>query len=177
SLVCLAVAVSLGIGEVIARYRVHAWPFQRERATFSHMTAKETSLRWRFSPSQGRNSLGLSNREIGQKSLLGLRLLFLGDSLVWTGDTSSGELYTEVVERNVNAQLQEQSIQIEVINAGVPGYTTYQEVEFLKVYGFDMQPDVVLLGFVFNDVYYPYLHKPTEETLLDIEPESRLHRF
>jgi hypothetical protein len=31
---------------------------------------------------------------------------------------------------------------IEVINAGIPGYTTYQELEFLKVYGLDMKPDL-----------------------------------
>src|SRR5215831_13184093 len=29
----------------------------------------------------------------------------------------------------------------EVINAGIPGYTTYQELEFLKIYGLYMEPD------------------------------------
>jgi hypothetical protein len=34
---------------------------------------------------------------------------------------------------------------LEVINAGIPGYTTYQEFEFLKIYALDMEPDVVVL--------------------------------
>ncbi len=50
--------------------------------------------------------------------------------------------------------------EFEIVNAGIPGYTTYQELEFLKIYGLEMNPDMVILGFVFNDVYYKYLHKP-----------------
>ncbi len=66
---------------------------------------------------------------------------------------------------------------IEVINAGIPGYTTYQEMEFLKAYGLDMEPDMVILGFVFNDLFYKYLHKPTEKELLSHEPQAELNRF
>ena len=61
------------------------------------------------------------------------RLLFLGDSLIWSGDTSSGELYTEVLERRLNARALNSPLAFEVINAGIPGYTTYQELEFLKM--------------------------------------------
>jgi hypothetical protein len=46
-----------------------------------------------------------------------------------------------------------------VINAGMPGYTTYQELEFLKLYGLEMEPDLVVLGFVFNDVVANELEK------------------
>jgi hypothetical protein len=56
----------------------------------------------------------------------------------------------------------------------VPGYTTYQELEFLKIYGLDMKPDLVILGFVFNDLFYPYLHRPTKHGLLSDDPESLL---
>lgn len=64
-----------------------------------------------------------------------------------------------------------------MINAGIPGYTTYQELEFLNLYSLDMQPDVVVLGFVFKDVYYRYLHKPTRDNILGSEPEVHLHHF
>jgi hypothetical protein len=59
----------------------------------------------------------------------------------------------------------------------VPGYTTYQELEFLKIYGLAMEPDLVVLGYVFNDLHYKYLHKPTHRGLLDHEPSSHLRRF
>ena len=169
------------IGEIIIRFNVAAWPFQPEPKEIPYLTAKDINLRWRFSQKGGEkilwlrtNSLGLRNREIVRKKEDVFRILFLGDSLVWLGDTSSGKLYTEVVEENLNNLLDDKNI--EVVNAGIPGYTTYQELEFLNVYGLDMQPDLVILGFVFNDVY-KYLHRTTEEKILAHEPEVSLHRF
>ena len=66
---------------------------------------------------------------------------------------------------------------IEVINAGIPGYTTYQELEFLKIYGLQMEPDLVVLGFVFNDLYYKHLCRPKEDQLLAFDPLSARYRF
>lgn len=165
------------IGECLARYIIKAWPFEPNTITFPHLTSRDKNLRWRFSPQNGLNSLGLRNREIGRKEEYQYRILYLGDSMIWTGETTSGELYTKVIERNLNEELRAQDKKIEVINAGIPGYTTYQELEFLKVYGLDMQPDLVILGFVFNDLYYKYLSKPTEKTMLGREPRVQLYRF
>ena len=176
-LLAAATCLALLLGETAIRYRHHAWPFEDEIHRLDHLTDRDAALRWRFSPTKGRNSLGLRNREVGPKPVGVCRILFLGDSLVWSGETSSGKLYTEVLEARLNDRLDGEATSFEVINAGVPGYTTYQELEFLKVYGLDMEPDVVVLGFVFNDVYYKYLHKPTERGILDSEPTSRLHRF
>ncbi|MEJ2230757.1 MAG: hypothetical protein P8X46_06220, partial [Nitrospirales bacterium] len=54
------------------------------------------------------------------------RILFLGDSLIWSGETSSGQLYTEVLEDRLNSRFSNRDNFFEVINAGIPGYTTYQ---------------------------------------------------
>jgi lysophospholipase L1-like esterase len=176
ALLAISSLCALLIGESLARLRVGAWPFEPPPRDMPYLTEKDANLRWRFSPEDGRNSLGLRNREIGAKGAGVCRILFLGDSLVWSGETSSGELYTQVVEENLNAAAGS-GAGVEAINAGVPGYTTYQELEFLKVYGLDMQPDLVILGFVFNDVFYKYLSRPTEANLLDRDPATRLHRF
>jgi lysophospholipase L1-like esterase len=120
--------------------------------------------------------LGLRNQEVAPKRPGTLRILFVGDSLVWSGETSSGDLYTKVLEQRLNARSMNK-VHFDVINAGIPGYTTYQELEFLKIYGLDMEPDLVVLGFVFNDVYYKYLHKPTKEKVLGREPAAHLHHF
>jgi hypothetical protein len=40
-----------------------------------------------------------------------------------------------------------------------------------------MEPDRVLVGFVFNDVYHPYLHIPGPDVNLALEPATRLSRF
>ena len=142
-----------------------------------YLTPKDATLGWRFSGKDGRNSLGLRNREVGAKNPQDFRILFLEDSLIWSGDTSKGKLYTEVIESSLSQALRRPATRVEVINAGISGYTTYQELEFLKLYGLDMQPDLVVLGFVFNDLYYPYLHKPTAGRMLDMEPSILLHRF
>lgn len=178
-LVLLASSVSLTIMacELVLRYAITAPPFERALFVPSYLTWRDAPLRWRFSPAEGRNSLGLRNRELSPKNTGAYRILFLGDSLIWSGETSAGALYTEVLEHRLNSRLSNGSHVFEVINAGIPGYTTYQELEFLRIYGIDMSPDIVVLGFVFNDLYYKYLHKPTNQTLLGGEPTARLHRL
>jgi lysophospholipase L1-like esterase len=156
---------------------IPAWPFENTLYTPDYLSLRDAPLRWRFSPGGGRNSLGLRNRELAAKRPSTLRMLVIGDSLVWSGETSSGPLYTEVLEERLNTRSLTNGNSFEVINAGIPGYTTYQELEFLKIYGLDMDPDIVILGFVFNDVYYKYLHKPTKEKLLGREPAAHLHHF
>lgn len=147
-----------------------------------YLTSRDDTLRYRFAPGERLNSggqlssLGLRNREITEKRDQ-IRVLFLGDSLIWSGETSSGELYTQVIERSLNQNVGKGSREVEVINAGIPGYTTYQESEFLKIYGLDMKPDLVILGVVFNDLYYKYLHKPQKGKILGIEPSIHLNRF
>ena len=164
------------LGEITVRFVVSAWPFEKPLKVLGHLNEQDKNLRWRFSPGEGRNSLGLKEKEVYDKHRAVFRILFLGDSLVFSGETSSGQLYTKVIEEHLNKATPDRQ-KVEVLNAGIPGYTTYQELEFLKVYGLGMNPDLVVLGFVFNDVYYKYLHKPTERKLLDLEPAVRLHTF
>jgi lysophospholipase L1-like esterase len=172
SLVCAFI-----LGEVAARYIIKAWPFETPKIIIPYLKDKDVNLRWRYPAWKGLNSLGLKNREIGTKPGHRFRILYLGDSLVWSGETSSGELYTQIIERTLNKDFGRGKGDFEVINAGVPGFTTYQELEFLKEYGLDMQPDLVVLGFVFNDVYYKYLSKPEKGKLLGRDPDIQLHRF
>lgn len=176
-LLIFSTCFALLVCEFVIRYRIEAWPFESAPYVPDYLTTRDTTLRWRFSSAGGRNSLGLRNRELGPKQTGTYRVLFLGDSLVWSGETSSDELYTAVLERQLNSLSPNDSNSFEIVNAGIPGYTTYQELEFLKIYGIDMQPDLVILGFALNDVYYKYLHKPTKQKLLGPEPTSHLHRF
>jgi lysophospholipase L1-like esterase len=164
--------------EMRERYRLEAWPFETPLHVPDYLSARDAPLRWRFSSRDGRNSLGLRNRELEPKHAGTRRILFLGDSLIWSGETSSGELYTAVLEQRLNSRSRGRHARVEVINAGVPGYTTYQQLEFLKIYGLEMKPDLVVLGFVLNDVFYKYLHKPTgHDRLLNIDPAVHRYRF
>ena len=100
-LVATAGLLALELG---ARYQFAAWPFETPLQVPDYLSTRDAPLRWRFSSNNGRNSLGLRNRELEPKKPGTRRILFLGDSLIWSGETSSGELYTTVVERRLNSR-------------------------------------------------------------------------
>jgi N-acetylglucosaminyldiphosphoundecaprenol N-acetyl-beta-D-mannosaminyltransferase len=93
------------------------------------------------------NSLGLrEDREYGPPRPGVRRILALGDS--FTMGYSVAQERTWV--RRLEAQLGER---FEVINAGVPGYSTWQELAYLEEEGLALAPEVVLLGFFLgNDI-------------------------
>jgi lysophospholipase L1-like esterase len=78
-----------------------------------------------------------------------LRILCLGDSVVFGYGVAREKAFPAVIAEllaTVNP-----GNRFEVINAGIPGYNTVQEVRFLEVEGSRYQPDLVLLFFVIND--------------------------
>jgi hypothetical protein len=47
------------LGELLVRYLIPAWPFETALYMPDHLTPRDIPLQWRFSPLDGRNSLGL----------------------------------------------------------------------------------------------------------------------
>jgi len=81
-------------------------------------------------------------------------LLFLGDSVVFghylgDEDTLPAQLQA-LLETRLGGDLQ-------VVNAGVPGFSTFQEVALYRTRGRPLRPDAVLLGFCLNDVTERYV--------------------
>lgn len=81
------------------------------------------------------------------------RVLALGDS------NAFGWAIPE--EATVAAQLEEAlgslaQAPVEVVNAGVPGYSAYQEAAWLDAYASDFEPDCVIVLFVANDMGLPH---------------------
>jgi hypothetical protein len=77
-----------------------------------------------------------------------VRVLALGDSYTLGFEVGQGQTYGAVLER----WLRKQGIDAEVINAGVSGFSTAEELVFLRQEGLRFRPDVVILGFFGNDV-------------------------
>ncbi len=71
------------------------------------------------------------------------RVLVAGDSFVWGFGVAQGEIFTERME----AALRD----VEVINAGVSGYSTDQELLWLRNEGMKYRPDLVILVVSGND--------------------------
>jgi hypothetical protein len=103
------------------------------------------------------NSKGLRDREYAYERSAGKRrILALGDSFVWGYGVEQQETFSEVLETLLP--------DVEVINAGVAGYGTDQELLWLRSEGVRYRPDVVVLVMCGNDdfennrdrVYYVY---------------------
>lgn len=94
------------------------------------------------------NSLGLRNREILDKSADSYRILSLGESSTFGTLVSSKETYSYLLEKEIGV-INDKNL--EVINAGVPGYSSFQGLTFLQKHGLALKPDAVMLYFGFND--------------------------
>ncbi len=96
------------------------------------------------------NSLGFRDHELsGSKAKSELRVLCLGDSCTYGSGVPMGDSFPELLE-GMLAGVDRTRI-FEVINAGFPGYTCFQGFELLKMLGKELQPDIVLASFGFNE--------------------------
>jgi lysophospholipase L1-like esterase len=135
---------------------------QDDRSTFTELVRNDSELFWRLSPQirladdrgpfQGviSNRQGLrEDHEIPfQKDPAQLRILCLGDSCTFGYLLSHDQTYVEMLE----SRLQERcSAPVECINAGVPGYTSFQGLQYLRTEGLRYQPDLVILDFGWNE--------------------------
>jgi hypothetical protein len=92
------------------------------------------------------NSLGLRGRReyAYQKPPGVLRLLVLGDSFTFGQDVSDDDTYCRQLEQRLPGA--------EVLNFGVHGYGHDQMLLYLREEGVKYRPDVVLLGFLYDDM-------------------------
>jgi lysophospholipase L1-like esterase len=121
-------------------------------ATRSGYVIADKDLTWRLNPNvkgyRAPNREGF--RDFPYKPDANIKVLLLGDSISW-GDLvpHTEDIYPQVCEKLLT---KETGATFEIINTGVPGYSTLQELKFLQLYGKKYKPDVVVLQFCLNDV-------------------------
>lgn len=97
------------------------------------------------------NSHGLRDDEMPMTKPPGeTRILALGDSFTFALGVQFDDLYVQQLERKLQTLHPDRTFQ--VINAGVAGYNTTQELVFLLTDGIQYQPDVITVGFYWNDL-------------------------
>lgn len=95
------------------------------------------------------NRLGYRDRDHDVVKAAGVyRVVVLGDSIAAGLFISA---YENTFPALLEVRLREHGVNAEVINFGVNGYNTQQEVETLKDRGLQFSPDLVLLAYCFND--------------------------
>ncbi|MBI1880071.1 MAG: hypothetical protein HYR94_17940 [Chloroflexi bacterium] len=94
------------------------------------------------------NEFGFNDRDYPHQKAPGVyRILILSDSFNWAGGMEGN--YTAILERKLQAKFGDR---VEVINAGYASTHTGEELEILKKFGVQYNPDLVILGFfVGND--------------------------
>lgn len=111
---------------------------------------------YRLAPYQGRsvhvNALGLRGREVQvTKRADTLRVLMLGGSTTFGfGATSDDTTIPANLERILRQRL---GFPVEVLNAGVPGYDSAQEMAQLQQRWLRLRPDLVIIYDGANDLY------------------------
>ncbi len=106
-------------------------------------------------PSQ-RNSLGFRDVEHRPGRLPGTyRIVVIGDSIAkGLGVQDPADIFPSVMADRLDAA----GLRADVVNLGVEGYNTQQEVEMLREKGLRFHPDLVVLAYCLNDRDWPAHH-------------------
>ena len=97
---------------------------------------------------------GRRDREYSkQKAANVFRIAVLGDSYAEALQVEQPETFWSVLQRELQTCEKLQGKQLEVLNFGVSGFGTAQELQMLEHYVWEYQPDIVLLAFLTgNDI-------------------------
>jgi len=160
----LGISVVFGLlcCEVLVRYTAPQLVYRFAQGTFVNHPSVHYKLApnfdgisktWEYQTSLRTNSLGLrEDKEYGKKPPGVYRVLSLGDSFAMGVGVELEDTYVKILERLLESATA--GIKFEVINAGVPGYNTVQELTYFQEEGLKLEPDLVLLNFyIGNDVH------------------------
>ena len=99
------------------------------------------------------NSDGLRNEKLDvARNERSFRILCLGDETTFGTGVKQSDTFAKVLQLKLRKRYH--FYLTEGINAGVEGYTTYQGFHFLKEYCLKYKPDVIVVGFLHNDMSY-----------------------
>ncbi len=147
-LMCIVLEVGLRISAAIEAARPR--PDMNAGANGQFWAIYDSDLGYRQNPNYGdMNSDGLRNPPIGPKADK-FRVLILGDSVAVYGDTVED---TFVGHMRADLKKSPANENVELIDAGIKGYTNYQELEYLKKFGLKFQPNLVGVEFCLNDLH------------------------
>lgn len=155
ALAVIGVLCTLGLAEVTLRVVARRQPRHTARPPFAQI-CPPCSYLFELNPArEGISKQALRDREFTPEPPPGVfRIMVLGDSLPFGYSVSTEATFPKVLER----ELGQRGYKVEIMNTGVPGYSTYNELAFYLDRGRAFHPNLVLLSFCMNDVVDPTIH-------------------
>lgn len=163
ALLTAAVIIALLLAELMLKLAapqncyVYPFPkgmFQQENETCYRLTPDFTGkiATSEFSTHVSTNSNGfIGSKGYGyEKSPGTIRILGLGDSFQFGVGVEQNETYLDILEESLNRNAGGK--RHEILNYGVPGYATRQELKYFEKEGKKYRPDIVLVSFFVNDL-------------------------
>lgn len=142
---------------------------------------RDPHLFWTLRPnaavygSEPMNRLGYRGKERDVQRTPGtIRVVTLGDSCTFGIVSSQRQTYPAVAERELNRRLT--ANRVEVLNGGVPGYSSWQALQALRRKWIDFAPDVVTFYLGWNDTAPAVFVADKDQTPLRNTPRG-LHRI
>lgn len=151
--ICLGIFLALLLGEVIMRF----YYFNKMTAQ-NLILSKNKKLIYEHKPSINfinkygirvrYNSLGLIGSEIYEKTNDTFRILGIGDSITEAPYLPENHSYLNRLAEELKKNTKRR---IEVMNAAVGGYNTWQELEMMKEKSLLVKTDLIIVGVCLND--------------------------
>ena len=153
-LVCFGVTVALILSEIATRiyyykqFSSNAMRLLDDAVVYAHRPSIKFTNNYGVYVEY--NSLGFIGKEIEPKSENVFRIFGIGDSITAAEYLTEGERYLNRLEVILTEKT---GRAVEVINGGVGGYSTQQELELLRTKGLLLDPDLIVVGVCLNDFY------------------------
>ena len=107
-------------------------------------------LRPMVGPPAGSNSFGFRGPEVSQQKGPGtFRILMLGDSITYGNSVDWNQTFAYFLQQRLTGS--EPDVHVEVLNLGVSGYNSRQELATLRDLGLRFSPDLIVLNICLND--------------------------
>ncbi|MBI4436417.1 MAG: SGNH/GDSL hydrolase family protein [Candidatus Omnitrophica bacterium] len=101
------------------------------------------------------NSKGFRDLERSYEKKRGMfRILCIGDSVTFGPGLPFEQTYPQMLEKRLRSRFPKKHI--EVLNMSVPSYNTVYEAQLLEEEGIRYHPDLVVIGYVYNDSGYNF---------------------
>lgn len=141
---------------VFTEFSIRLITHLNKKTFFPNLTIDDPVLDWRLMPNYKDekagiyiNSLGFRGKEFKKEKEGGIfRIIALGDSCTF-GVGSQNSTYPQLLETKLNTR----NIKYQVINAGVPAYTSSQLYLYLQHDLINYKPDLILIYIGWNNIW------------------------